>query len=191
MTAAVTGPDFLGSESQTPMSKDFKRKKKLINSKLQLHIIAIFASLACLSALFQVLILNRSILILAERTGESATRIASELPSVLFGNLVLTLAVLMPLMLVVGILVTHRIAGPVYRFEQHMQAIARGENPGVCRIRKSDELQELCVAINAAMATMEKKLSAGDSVQSEAQSATEDEAQVDTVVGSEDLNRAA
>ncbi|MFT5689817.1 MAG: hypothetical protein ACI8PQ_002665, partial [Planctomycetota bacterium] len=46
MTAAVTGPDFLGSESQTPMSKDFKRKKKLINSKLQLHIIAIFASLA-------------------------------------------------------------------------------------------------------------------------------------------------
>ncbi len=171
------------------MSKSFKRKKKLINSKLQLHIVAIFASLACLSALFQVLILNRSILVLAERTGESASRIASELPSVLFGNLILTLAVLMPLMLVVGVLVTHRIAGPVYRFEQHMKAIARGENPGVCRIRKGDELQELCVAINQAMATMEKKISG--ETETDTNSETRDESEADTVVGEETQKRAA
>ena len=137
------------------MSKPtYRRKKKLVKSRLQLHMVAIFSSLACLAALFQVLILNRSILVLAERTGESASRIASEVPSVLFGNLLITLAVLLPLMLVVGVLVTHRIAGPVYRFEQHLGAIARGEDPGICRIRKGDELQELCGILNDAVATL-------------------------------------
>lgn len=151
------------SESASPAivmsNKPYRRKKKLVKSRLQLHLVAIFSSLACLSALFQVLVLNRSILVLAERTGESASRIASEIPSVLFGNLVITIAVLLPLMLVVGILVTHRVAGPIYRFEQHLGAIARGENPGVCKIRKGDELQELCTIINDAVEAMRSKAS--------------------------------
>ena len=150
------------------MSKNFKRKKKLIKSRLQLHLVAIFSSLACLSALFQVMVLNRSILVMAERTGETASHIASEIPGLLFGNLVITLAVLLPLMLVIGVLVTHRIAGPIYRFEQHLGAIARGEDPGLCRIRKGDELHELCAIINDAVATLQAKREADDDVQAPA-----------------------
>ena len=63
-------------------------------------------------------------------------------------------SVLLPLMLVVGVLVTHRVAGPIYRFEQHLGAIARGEDPGVCRIRKTDELHDLCRIINEAVDAM-------------------------------------
>lgn len=131
--------------------KPRRRKKKLVKSRLQLHLIAVFSSLACLSSLFQVLVLNRSIVALAERSGDSPGALAGEMPTILFGNLALTLAVLLPLMLVVGVLVTHRIAGPVFRFEEHLGAIARGEDPGICRIRKGDELHELCDAINAAV----------------------------------------
>ena len=54
----------------------------------------------------------------------------------------------------VGILVTFRVAGPVYRFEQHLGSLARGEDPGTCRIRKGDELQDLCASINAAVETL-------------------------------------
>jgi signal transduction histidine kinase len=70
--------------------------------------------------------------------------------------------VLLPTMLVVGILVTHRIAGPVYRFEQYLGALARGENPGPCHIRRGDELQELCQQINAAFETLRARAGRAD-----------------------------
>lgn len=57
-------------------------------------------------------------------------------------------------MIGVGILVTFRIAGPLYRFETHLNQIAAGEDPGECYIRKSDELHSMCAAINAAVATL-------------------------------------
>jgi len=52
--------------------------------------------------------------------------------------------------LVFGILLTFRLAGPIYRFEQYLRSVARGEQIGPCKIRKGDELQFLCDAINDA-----------------------------------------
>jgi len=157
--------------------KTYRRRKKLINSRLQLHLVAIFSCLACFAALFQVLILNRSILKLAERSGDSGSRLAAEIPTLLFGNLAITLAVLLPLMLVVGVLVTHRIAGPVYRFEQHLGAIARGEDPGVCRIREGDELQELCQIINQAVERLKADGGRGEDAVAEEAAAASDESE--------------
>lgn len=127
------------------------RKKKLINSALQLKMIAAFLFLSCISALFQVTLLNRSIMSLSSLMESDGDILLSELPSLLVSNMVLTLGVLLPMMLLVGILITHRIAGPIYRFEQYLEAVARGENPGVCKIREDDELQSLCDTINRAV----------------------------------------
>ncbi len=127
------------------------RKKKLINSALQLKMIGAFLFLSCISALFQVILLNRSIMQLSSLMESDGDILLAELPSLLFSNMILTLGVLLPMMLLVGILITHRIAGPIYRFGQHLDAIARGENPGVCRIREDDELHSLCNSINKAV----------------------------------------
>lgn len=127
------------------------RKKKLINTGLQLKLIAVFLFLSCISALFQVILLNRSVMSLSGLMETDGDILLAELPGLLFSNMIMTLGVLLPMMLLVGILVTHRVAGPIYRFEQHLGAIARGENPGVCRIREGDELQSLCDKINAAV----------------------------------------
>lgn len=127
------------------------RKKKLINSGLQLKMIAAFLFLSCISALFQVTLLNRSIMSLSSLMESDGDILLSEMPSLLMSNMILTLGVLLPMMLLVGILITHRIAGPIYRFEQHLEAIARGENPGACKIREDDELQSLCDTINRAV----------------------------------------
>jgi len=127
------------------------RKKKLINSGLQLKMIAAFLFLSCISALFQVTLLNRSIMSLSSLMETDGDVLLSELPSLLVSNMVLTLGVLLPMMLLVGILITHRIAGPIYRFEQHLGAIARGEEPGDCVIREDDELHSLCEVINRAV----------------------------------------
>lgn len=148
------------------------RKKKLINTGLQLKMIAVFLFLSCISALFQVVLLNRSIMSLSSLMETDGDILLGELPSLLFSNMVMTLGVLLPMMLLVGILVTHRVAGPIYRFEQHLGAIARGENPGICRIREGDELQSLCDTINAAVDTLRED---GESESKEEHSSGEDE----------------
>jgi methyl-accepting chemotaxis protein len=127
-----------------------QRNKKLINPKFQLKLVGTFFFLACISALFQVLLLNLSLRELAPRLGESSEAMLLLLDELFRKNLMLAFIGLLPLMLIVGVLVTHRIAGPIYRMEKHLEALARGENPGECRIRKEDEFQELCERLNEA-----------------------------------------
>jgi hypothetical protein len=78
------------------------------------------------------------------------------IPSHTLWVLAVSFLVLMPLTFGVGVIVTFRVAGPLYRFDQHLKAIARGEDPGECRIRKDDELQDLCATLNAAIGVLRK-----------------------------------
>ena len=87
----------------------------------------------------------------AEALPTGGTVLQEEIPAMLTETLVLSFAILLPLTLSIGILVTFRVAGPVFRFEQHLGQIARGEAVGPCRIRKGDEFQELCIVINEAV----------------------------------------
>lgn len=127
-----------------------QRSTKLVKPRFQLKVIGIFFFLACLSAAFQFVLFEMSLSELAPHLGEADEALLVLLREFFRDNLVLAFACLAPLMLVVGVLVTHRIAGPLHRIEQHLEALARGENPGECRIRKHDELQELCERINEA-----------------------------------------
>jgi hypothetical protein len=68
--------------------------------------------------------------------------------------LAVTLCVLLPLAFAVGVAVTFRVAGPIYRFEQHLRVVAEGRDPGPCKIRKGDELQDFCDVLNAALGRM-------------------------------------
>ncbi len=132
-----------------------RRTKKLIKSGLQMKLVIAFASMATISALFQVVLLNYSLMRLARDMVDSDVLLSS-MSGLLVTNLLVTLAVLVPLMRVFGILITHRVAGPVYRFEQHLSSIARGEDPGPCTLRKGDELRELCEIINDAVKTLKE-----------------------------------
>jgi hypothetical protein len=64
--------------------------------------------------------------------------------------LLISFLVFLPLTLSVGVLFTFRIAGPVYRFEQFLQAVIRGEKPKDFRLRRGDKLTELAEMINVA-----------------------------------------
>ena len=157
--------------------KKHLRKRKLIKSGLQLRLVTVFLVMGGLAALFQVLMLNRSILAVARRTGVSGAEFVEAVPHLLTINGLYTLGVLVPLMAIVGILATHRIAGPVYRFEKHLELLARGEKPGPCIIRKGDELQELCQWINRAA---ERWTSADDASSQEDDASREDDAVPET-----------
>lgn len=129
---------------------NFKRKKKLINSSLQLKLIAVFMSIAATTSLFQVVLLNSAITSLARDLPEAGDQLLRALPRIMLTNVGLTVAVLVPLMFAIGLLITHRIAGPAHRMLTYCRAVARGEENGPCRIRKDDELWDLCDALNDA-----------------------------------------
>lgn len=63
-------------------------------------------------------------------------------------TLILRLLLLTPLVALLSIFLSHKIAGPLYRVEKFIKAVARGDLSTKLRLRQGDELQELAEAIN-------------------------------------------
>ncbi len=53
-----------------------------------------------------------------------------------------------------SLLVTHRFAGPLYRFEQVLRRAADGDLPGVIQLRHGDDLHEFAALLNRTFGTM-------------------------------------
>jgi hypothetical protein len=127
------------------------RKRHLISPRLQLRSAVVFLGMASIYILLQAFLLWRAM----ARSGEADSLLfANELVSILRLNLIVTIAVLIPVTLIVSTYMTHKVAGPIYRFEVFLERILRGEQPGPCKIRKGDELQYLCEILNAATAPL-------------------------------------
>ena len=130
----------------------YKRKRKLIDKALQLKLVAVFTAIGATCALFQVVLVNYGLLNIAKSIPAGGTELLKESRWMMLENIMWTFGALIPLMTCVGIVVTHRIAGPAYRMRMHLREIAEGGPVRSCKIRKDDELQDLCDALNAALA---------------------------------------
>jgi len=86
-----------------------------------------------------------------------ASRFA-ELFSSVNGQLLVFLVVFLLLIAVVSIFISHSIAGPVYRFEKSLQAIASGDLTLKIGLRKGDEFKHLAETINQVIATLRSNL---------------------------------
>jgi methyl-accepting chemotaxis protein len=70
-------------------------------------------------------------------------------------------AVAFALMMGLGILYSHRIAGPLHKLSNRMQEIADGADPTPVSFRRDDQFQELTGSFNAMIATLEKRKDRG------------------------------
>ena len=134
--------------------KHYKRRIKIIKPRFQLKLVGIFVGLSALSVLLQSVLLAHRLTQLSVEVPVGGQYVVDALPGLISEIIVFAFGLVLPLIFAVGVLITHRIAGPVYRFEQHLSAIARGEDVGPCRIRDGDELVELCDLINRAVERM-------------------------------------
>ena len=128
-----------------------KRRRKLIDSRLQFRTIGAFVSISAVAMTFQVVLLNQALVDLSVELGPQGGSVLARTPEILGRTLIGSTLVLLPLSYLAGILITHKIAGPAYRMRQHCKAVARGEHPGPCKLRSGDELQDLCDALNEAL----------------------------------------
>ena len=125
-----------------------RRRQRLIKTGFQLRLIGIFAGIAVLAQLFQTLLMGSYLSQMAARMPAGGAYLSDETPGMLGEALLASSLVLLPLILLVGIAATFRIAGPLYRFDQYLKSVRDGVETQTCRLRKGDQLQDLCEVIN-------------------------------------------
>jgi hypothetical protein len=138
------------------------RRIKLIKPLLQLKFVGVFAGVSALGFLLQSLHVGLRLSELAASLPEGGSYLVAVMPELPIEILLVSFGMLLPLTVAVGILVTFRIAGPVYRFETYLKAVLRGEETDLCRIRKGDEFHELCELINEVTAAQRERNAAKD-----------------------------
>lgn len=62
--------------------------------------------------------------------------------------LLMRILLLVPVVALISIFLSHRIAGPVFRIERYLGKVAKGDFSSIIRLRKRDELKNLAAAIN-------------------------------------------
>ena len=131
-----------------------RRNKKLIEPRLQMRLAALFLGVACGAVLVQALVLSHALQNLAGRLPNDGALLVEEAPQALTTSLFVSFLLLAPLTVSVGILAMFRIVGPLYRFRVFLRDVAAGKQREACRIRKHDELHDLCALLNEVTAPL-------------------------------------
>ena len=137
-----------------------RRSKKLAHPKLQLRVASELCGLATLVLALQFLLFGNRLAAALSRVDPGNGELLEIVPGVLVEVLVYSLLLVLPALFAIGILITFRIAGPLYRFERFLDAVARGEQAEPCRLRENDALQELCEKINVATSGLRERTGA-------------------------------
>ncbi len=139
------------------MQKNDQRRDRLIQPRLQLRLILAFLGVAATALLLQFVLFASVIATTASELPTDGQIMLERTTGLSITIFIVSICILLPLCFFVGVLVTFRVAGPLYRFEKYLESVARGVDPGICRIRKGDDLQEFCVVLNAAMDRMRSR----------------------------------
>ena len=131
-----------------------RRFLRLVQPRLQIRLMLAFGGVAATGLLLQyllfVLVLSRA----AEGLPQDGLLLLDQLGEVLLTILVGSFLVLLPVVGLVGILATHRWAGPLYRFQRFLEELAEGGRPGDIRLRDGDELSGFAELLNRVTAPL-------------------------------------
>lgn len=109
---------------------------------------AAFGGVALLMLGLQFMLFYRALGDAATRMTSADANVVAELSSALVETLYISMGVLLPAVLAVGTSVVLKFVGPIYRFERFLEDVLAGRDPGPCRLRDGDDLQELARLID-------------------------------------------
>jgi methyl-accepting chemotaxis protein len=142
-----------------------RRKTYLINPRFQWRFIGFMAavSLLAIAVLFVSNILffrdmEQAALSVGLTTDNPYFDFLNEQKSALYRLYFLVSAVAFVLMVGLGILYSHRIAGPLHNLGNKMQRIANGEDLSEVKFRRNDQFRDLAESFNAMIARLRNRL---------------------------------
>ena len=133
-----------------------RRRIKLIQPRLQLKLILASVGICLLGLLFECLFFAMCLAELALDLPQDGQIVLESVRPMLVKVALVSCLGILPLVFIVGLLTTFRVAGPLYRLEMFLKQVARGEKPADCRLRKGDELMEFCELVNVATAPLRR-----------------------------------
>jgi len=126
------------------------RKKKLIKPALQLKLAGIFMASALAVISIQAFTLHKTTMALSGYLPNDQALFKKLWPDYFLQNTVLAGLLILVAMFGVGIAVTFRIAGPIYRFENYLRDLRDGKATAPCSLRSGDDLKGICDLLNEA-----------------------------------------
>lgn len=144
----------MGTATKPDDDKRFKRKTVLVKRSLQLK----YIGMVFLSVLVASMIVGGDVYYSLMRV--MLTECPSVTDSVVQFNTVLfvKIALYLGLMLLISLYVSHRFAGPIYRFEKSCQSLSTGDLTHRVSLRTGDELMELQEEFNGMAAALQALL---------------------------------
>ena len=133
-----------------------RRNVRLVQPGLQLRLILTFVGLSALALMLQYILFMSTLSKVALGLPNDGLVFMDRINGILLGVFLASFGVLLPLTFAIGVIMTHRFAGPLYRFEAFMNATVRGERPTDCRLRKGDELEGFAELLNQVTAPMRR-----------------------------------
>ncbi len=127
-----------------------RRRLRLIRPKMQFRLILCFLGITALGLELQYLLFVRVLADAATNAGPAGAGLLDLIGARLLIVLGVSFMLLLPVTLFVGVLVTHRLVGPIHRFEMYLKELLEGRSARECHLRKGDELLDLCDLINRA-----------------------------------------
>ena len=126
----------------------YKRSKKFVRPRDQWQVIGVFVLTAGLSVILNSAITVWSLANVAAEMPNDTHFLSGLIPSLVTTNAFVTLALALPLFLLVGLTAVFRIFGPIHRFHLFLRGVEEGTHPEPCRLRERDCLQDLCDQLN-------------------------------------------
>ncbi|MDP3791788.1 MAG: methyl-accepting chemotaxis protein [Candidatus Omnitrophota bacterium] len=133
-----------------PMAPRYKRKQYIVAAKFQLKYVGLILILVFLTGILcSYVVYYTSMLLLGDKLANvyPQGRLIS-IVNMVNVRILLSLLLITPLVFIIGIYASHKIAGPIYRIEKFLKAMASGELSEPLTLRKNDELVALAEGIN-------------------------------------------
>lgn len=127
-----------------------RRRFRIIRPSLQLRLILTFIGISAFALLLQYTLFARFAVELTTVQAASDGLPLEDIGARLMQIFLVSFVAMLPPTFVIGVLATHKFAGPIYRFEVYLKQVIAGEKPADCRLREGDELKDLCELINRA-----------------------------------------
>ncbi len=140
-----------------------RRRTYLVEKSFQVRFILKFCLVVLAGALIStllVLLLTRGSLTSSFEQSRLVIKSTASaiLPAIAYTNLI-TLALITLSTVIVTLFVSHKIAGPIYRFEKELEEIASGDLTRKIALRRKDQITNLAQNLNQMVSNFNRKIS--------------------------------
>lgn len=130
-----------------------RRRRKLVRLDLQLKIVFITLFVASLVLLINFQLTLAGLWSLSNQflQNKSVDMLLEGIRSSAIQKFFISVCLAVPLAASVGILYSFKFCGPIYRFKMYLTDLRKGRWDTRCMLRRNDDLQDVCEAINGAV----------------------------------------